>query len=139
MYERQAAPGHQPLMSLSRFGRRASRARGAQGSMLSGIGFSLKPPKWARNLIAGALKGQVVNIPGTGPVDLGSPDAAKRLEEAARRAAAEKLRDAAARAGEKISPSQPQSPMDAVPGGWMTLAALGIGAALILPRLLRGR
>ena len=93
-----------------------------QSLQLSGLGLSLKPPKWLRNTVRDAINKVTVTVPtGVGPVTLTPAQAA-----------------AAAR-GAQVTYStgpKPPSPMDAandfvsdkVPGGWVGLA-LG-GAAL---------
>jgi MYXO-CTERM domain-containing protein len=49
---------------------------------MSGLGFSLKPPKWLRNAVASAVKGQSVTVQtpsGPQEVKLDDPSAAKKF------------------------------------------------------------
>lgn len=88
------------------------------GQQLSGLGLSLKPPSWLRD----AAK-KVVS------------DTVSTATDAAKRAAA----DALARAQAQVAPKP--TPMDAVneavssiPGGWLTIAAVGLGLLLVAKR-----
>jgi hypothetical protein len=90
-----------------------------QSTQLSGLGLSLKPPAWLRNIAAG-------------PLTLSPQQAAN-----------------AARGAQVTYSSgpRPASPIDAanaavtneIPGGWLTVAAIGLAAVFILPKLMRGR
>lgn len=105
---------------------------------MSGLGLSLKPPDWLTNIVGAVVKGTTVTIPTPGGpfvVDLGDP---------ASIAAAQ-----AALKGTKLSTSvgtKPTTPLqqvnaavESMPGGWLTVAGIGLAAFLILPRLLRRR
>jgi len=81
------------------------------------MGFSLKPPSWLRNLAKG-----VVGSITTGGGTTVARDPTGQIT---------------------VSPSQPQAanPADAVantvasiPGGWLTIAAIGVGAFLLLKK-----
>ena len=82
---------------------------------LSGLGFSLKPPTWLRDAwgkIVGGTKVSVpsVNIPLPGGGMITTPSTQPTVAERAELMAAN------------------------VPGGWLTIAAVGIGAFLLLKR-----
>jgi len=85
------------------------------GAELAGLGFSLKPPPWLREAaktIVGGVKVSVpsvtVPLPGGGSVT--TPGTKPSL------------------------PEQAQEMVEKIPGGWFTVAALGLGAFLILQR-----
>ena len=89
------------------------------------LGFSLKPPKWLREAGQQIIGGLRVSVPTpVGPVVLTPGQAA-----------------AAARgATVTYTPQQPQSfgqQVQQIPGGWGTLAAVGIGAVVLLTMLRR--
>lgn len=96
-------------------------------------------PSWLTNIVGKVVRGTTVTVPtAAGPVvvDLGN----KASVDAAR----------AALTGARVSTSianRPASPLQAVdatvqenvPGGWLTIAAGGVLAFLILPKLLGSR
>jgi hypothetical protein len=104
-----------------------------QSTQLSGLGLSLKPPAWLRNIAAQLAQKTTVTIPtAAGPLTLSPQQAAN-----------------AARGAQVTYSSgpRPASPIDAanaavtneIPGGWLTVAAIGLAAVFILPKLMRGR
>lgn len=88
-----------------------------KSTQLQGLGFSLKPPSWARNAIRSVVS-----------------DTVNAATKAARDAASAAARDAAQRLQ-----TPPRSPVDqvndavaAVPGGWLTIIGIGLGALALL-------
>lgn len=90
-----------------------------QNRQLSGLGLSLKPPKWLRNAVGGVVRDTVD----------AATKAARESAEAAAREAAARLRTPP-----KTPVEQVNEAVAAVPGGWLTIAALGIGALMLLKR-----
>ncbi len=106
---------------------------------LSGLGFSLKPPAWLRNLAGAVVKGTTATIPTpAGPVvvDLGNPQSV-----AAAKAAITGTKFSTTMGNKPTSPAEQlnASIQENVPGGWLTIAALVIGGVFVLPKLLRRR
>lgn len=102
---------------------------------LTGLGFSLKPPAWLRNFAGAVIKGTTITIPTpTGipiVVDGSDPNAYQKILAMLRGTTVSTQAGAA-------SPSIPQRAAQAIeniPGGWLTVATLGIATFL----LLRGR
>jgi hypothetical protein len=106
--------------------------RVAQLGELADLGFSLKPPKWARNLIKKAVSATKVNVdlpglPAPIQVDMGDPESIKRLRQTV----------GAARASVSIGPREPsisqqlERAAEAVPG-WVWPAGIGVLALLLL-------
>ena len=84
-------------------------------AQLSGLGFSLKPLQWLRTAVGQIVSGTKVNVPS---VNIPLPGG-----------------------GMITTPStKPTLPQQAellaanIPGGWLTIAAVGIGAFLLLKR-----
>lgn len=86
------------------------------GGELSGLGFSLKPPSWLRNAFGQIVSGTKVNVPSVNiPLPGGgmitTPSTKPSLPEQAELFAAN------------------------IPGGWLTIAGVGVlGALLLLKR-----
>jgi hypothetical protein len=86
------------------------------GGDLSGLGFSLMPPRWIRNAVTEVVKGTKVNVPS---VNIPLPGG-----------------------GMITTPStKPSLPQQAellaanIPGGWLTIAGVGLlGVLLLLKR-----
>lgn len=79
---------------------------------MSGLGFSLKPPDWLRNIIAPAVKGAKVTVTVPGITVSNQPPTP--VQQAT------------------------QAVEQNVPGGWITIAALAAVAVFVLPKLMRG-
>jgi hypothetical protein len=87
-----------------------------------GLGISLKPPDWLRRIVGDVVGGTRISVP---PVTVPLPGGGSAT----------------------INPTRPtfqqqtQQIVGAVPGGWLTIAAIAAGAIFILPRLMgrRGR
>lgn len=102
--------------------------------------FSLKrmftPPKWARQIAGAIFRGTTVTVPtpaGPQTFDLGDPDSLRALQDMVRRA---KIRVQTPRPS--IGPVEYVT--ENVPGGWLTIAALGLGAVLLFSMMgRRGR
>jgi hypothetical protein len=85
---------------------------------VSGLGLSLKPPKWLRNTIRSGIQS---------------------VEDAARESAAKAADAAAAAARAKNTPApgpaeQVNAAVQNIPGGWLTIAAAGLGVLLLMRR-----
>ena len=83
---------------------------------LAGMGFSLKPPSWLVKDIKDLIGGKPATVPTPG-------------------------------GNVTIVPPQPQQPTpvervntaaESIPGGWVTIGAVALGAFILLPKLLRG-
>lgn len=104
---------------------------------LSGLGLSLKPPAWLRNIVGSVVSGTKVSIPTESgipiTVDLGDPEAVAKLK--------------AMILGAKVSTSvgtprvstmdRINTGVESIPGGWFTVAAAAVVGVLVLPRLIR--
>lgn len=105
---------------------------------LADLGFSLKPPKWLRNVVGAVVKQTHVTVPtptGSQTFDLNNPADVARMKQIVSQT--------------KVSVGPPApTPAEnlnaavtgAVPGGWGTLAVaggLGLAALFILPRVFR--
>ncbi len=87
---------------------------------LDGLGLSLKPPAWLRNAVSEVWKGSKISIPSTtiplpGGGSVRTPGTKPSFQD------------------------QAQNAVENIPGGWFTVAAIALGAAVLLPRLIRGR
>lgn len=105
----------------------------------SGLGFSLKPPAWLRNIAGAVIRGTTATVPTpAGPVvvDLGNPQSV-----AAAKAAITGTKFSTTMGPKPASPAEQinASVQENVPGGWLTIAALVVGGVFILPKLMRGR
>jgi hypothetical protein len=103
------------------------------------LGFSLKPPSWLRNIVGAVVHGTTATVPtpaGPVSVDLGDPASVARAR--------------AALTGTRFSTTVGTHPAGAleqanaavsenVPGGWLTIAGVGLLAVFVLPKLVRGR
>lgn len=79
-------------------------------SGFSGLGFSLKPPSWLVKdvkAIFGGAKTASVPTPG-GPVTVSLPG------------------------GDSTATASPPAGVDSIPGGWLTLGAVGLGLLFML-------
>lgn len=111
-------------------------------SNLGALGFSLKPPKWARDAVANLVKKVDVKTTVSSPA---GPVTVNPLDPATLSKAAEALRNA--RVTINPQPAGTPTPTDPgafvesqVPGGWLTLAAAGAGLfALVAMSKRRGR
>jgi len=85
---------------------------------VEGLGFSLKPPAWARKALEDLARGRPTTVPspGGGTVVISPP----MIQQ-----------------GAPTTP--PPAGVEAVPGGWVTIAGAALLAILVLPRLFRGR
>ncbi|MFH1177109.1 MAG: hypothetical protein V1750_06855 [Acidobacteriota bacterium] len=106
---------------------------------MSGLGLSLKPPAWLRNIVGTVIQGTKVSVPTqTGipiTVDLSDPQAMAKLK--------------AMLAGTTFSTSvgttkptiaqQAANALESIPGGWLTVAGAALLGVLVLPRIMRGR
>jgi hypothetical protein len=113
---------------------------------LADLGFSLKPPKWLRNLGAKLISQTHVAVPtpaGPKTFDLSNPDHLAELKSLVTGThvtlgptpptMVDQFESAGANVGKVV---------ESIPGGWITIAAVGIGLLLIVPRLMpraRGR
>lgn len=88
-------------------------------SELSGLGLSLKPPAWLRNAVRGAVTDTVNS----------ATQAAKDAAARAAQEAADRLRPKPQTAVDQVNSAVAQ-----IPGGWLTIAAVGLGALLLLKR-----
>ncbi len=85
---------------------------------LQGLGISLKPPSWLRNAVRGVVS-----------------DTVNTATQAAKDAAARAAQDAANRLRPpQTAADQVNSAVAAIPGGWLTIAAVGLGALLLFKR-----
>ncbi len=101
-----------------------------------GLGFSLKPPAWLRNIAGAVIKNTKVAVPtkegGTQTFDFGNPadiDSLKRL-----------ISGAKVTLGPNARPSpmeQVTQVVESVPGGWLTVLGVGVLAAFVVPKLMR--
>lgn len=98
---------------------------------LNGLGISLTPPRWLREAAANAFKSATVrvNTP-AGPIDLSPADAAAALKSARITVGADRM--PASSPAEAISRG-----VESIPGGWLTVAGLGLAAVFVLPRLVK--
>jgi len=88
----------------------------------NGLGLSLKPPAWLRQAVSEVIHGTKVEVP---PITVPLPGGGSAT----------------------IHPTRPslqqqaEHVVEAVPGGWITIAAIAAGTIFILPRLMgrRGR
>ena len=85
------------------------------GADLSGLGFSLKPPAWLRNAVGQIVKGSTVNVPS---INIPLPGGGMITTPSTKPTVTERAQLLAAN----------------VPGGWLTIAAIGLGAFLLLKR-----
>jgi hypothetical protein len=83
------------------------------GAGLAGLGFSLKPPAWLRNVAGQIVSGSKVSVPSvTVPLPGGG---------------------SVTTPGTRTSfPEQAQQAVESIPGGWFTVAAVGLGAILLM-------
>ena len=102
------------------------------GGELAGLGFSFKPPSWLRNIAGAVMKGTQVSVPTPAGVpivvDGADPNALKKVLDALK--------------GTKIStqvgtprpslPQQAENAIESIPGGWFTVAAVGLGVLLLV-------
>jgi len=99
---------------------------------LTGLGFSLKPPAWLRNFGGAVIKGTTITIqtPTGIPivVDGIDPQAYQRVLAMLR---GPRVSTAAGAAGPSRRPGAAQA-IENIPGGWLTVATLGIAAFLLL-------
>lgn len=114
----------------------AVRPRGVY-SPLGALPRWLTPPQALRNLVGGifgaVVKGTTVTVPtpaGPQVFNLGDPEDRKRLEALARGV---KLNVATPQAGSTGFPALVES----VPGGWGTIAVVGLVGALLIGRSLK--
>lgn len=102
------------------------------------LGFSLLPPQWLRSAAANALKSLKVNVnvpTPAGPVSVDPTD--PRVLQAVRDTI--KNTTISVRGGNAPQPASPVQQADDlvnthVPGGWLTVAAVGVGVAFLLSR-----
>jgi len=136
--------GGNPLHSgFGRYGRVATgdvaatllaQGSGDQVEVLSGLGFSLKPPAWLRNFAGAVMKGTQISVPTPAGVpivvDGSDPSALQKIINAL------KGTQVSTTMG-KPAPSLPQqaeNAIESIPGGWFTIIALGLGVFLLLKR-----
>lgn len=103
---------------------------------LGGLGISLKPPSWLRNLVGSVVRGSTVTVQtpaGPQTFDLGNPSDVAALK------------NIAAKVKVNVGGNRPAGPaenvintVENIPGGWLTIAAVAAGI-IFLPRLLRSR
>ena len=88
------------------------------GGDLAGLGFSLKPPRWLRNAVGQIVSGTKVEVPSvTVPLPGGG---------------------SVSTPGPKPSfPEKAQMAIEQIPGGWFPVAAVGLGAVLLMQRARR--
>lgn len=103
----------------------------ARQSQLGDLGISLTPPRWLRDLGNAVLRQVrvVVQTP-VGPitVDPSNPDSMRRVQDI--------LRSAQIQIGQPPPGpiQQVSNAVGAIPGGWLTIGALGLGLVLLLRR-----
>jgi hypothetical protein len=85
------------------------------GAGLAGLGFSLKPPQWLRTAAAQIIGGTKVSVPS---VNIPLPGGGSVQTPGTK----------------PTFPQQAQQMVEQIPGGWLTLAAVGLGAVLLLKR-----
>jgi len=100
----------------------------------SGLGFSLKPPKWLRNAVKSVLPGVSVqaSVPTpAGPVvvDSADPDSGRRVLDALKN-----TRVTVGRRQPSVVDEISQQVQDSVPGGWLTIGAVALGGIVLLTR-----
>ena len=105
----------------------------------SGLGLSLKPPKWLRTLVKSALPGVSVqaSVPTpAGPVvvDSADPDSGRRLLDALKN-----TRVTVRRRQPSVVDEISQQVQDSVPGGWLTIGAVALGGIMLFTRRGGGR
>lgn len=107
------------------------------GGGLSGLDFSLKPPKWLRNIVKGVtdgigVKAEVPTPGGPVVVDSRDPQATRDSVEAV----ADRLRRTTITIGRREQPArQPMSEIiEQIPGGWLTVGAGGLALVWMLTR-----
>ena len=96
---------------------------------LSGLGFSLKPPAWLRSAAGAVLKQTTVTIPTPmGPMtyDLSNPAQAKALQDIAT-----KTKVSVGKQSGGGFMQQVETSVESIPGGWLTIAAVGAAAVLL--------
>lgn len=95
------------------------------------LGASPKLPGWLKNIAGAVIRGTTVSVPtpnGTVNVDLGN----KQSVDQARRILAGTRVGATVSAGSQASPlEQANAAASSIPGGWLTLAGLGMGLYLL--------
>jgi hypothetical protein len=98
---------------------------------LTGLGFSLKPPAWLRNFAGAVIKGTTISVPTPSGipivVDGSDPNAYQKI------LAMFRGTTVSTQAGTP-SPSIPQRAAQAIqniPGGWLTVGALALGAIML--------
>ena len=89
---------------------------------LSGLGFSLKPPAWLRTAVGQIVGGTTVSVPS---VTVPLPGGGSVTTPGTKPTIGQQL----------------QTGVNTVPGGWVTVAAVALGAMYVLPKLMgrRGR
>ena len=101
---------------------------------LADVGFSLKPPKWARKAGAALVKKLSVTIPTAGGPVTVTPDQAAQYAAALRGAQVQYGPEAPSSGAAAVAAAVESK----VPGGWLTVAAAaGVLALLVMPRRAR--
>lgn len=100
------------------------------------LAFSLKPPKAVRNLVKKAasavgIKASVPTPAGPIVVDTRDPDTLKRAAEAARDLLSRTTVTVGNR-DEAASPTPANFVENNIPGGWLTVAGVGVGLFLLV-------
>ena len=87
---------------------------------VDGLGLSLKPPSWLTTAISNLTSGKpaTVPLPTGGSVQVTTPNTQPQ---------------------QPAIITQAEGAVASIPGGWLTIAAIGAGAIFLLPRLFRGR
>jgi len=113
---RQTPVQHSSMIAyLSRHFPGYSRRLPIPGAGLSGLGFSLKPPAWLRTAVGQVVGGTKISIPS---VNIPLPGGGSVTTPGTR----------------PSFPQQAQEAVEKIPGGWITVAAVAIGAVLLLRR-----
>ncbi|HYM67751.1 MAG TPA: hypothetical protein VEW68_10700 [Patescibacteria group bacterium] len=106
---------------------------------MAGMGFSLKPPAWLRNVVGAVVKGTTATVPtpaGPVTVDLGNPASVNAAKNAL---TGTKFSTTVGQRGTTALDQANAVVTENVPGGWLTVAGLAALAIFVLPRMLGGR